>query len=181
MICLNRRYFFGVLLIFFAVDLSPQLGAAQTSSPLVLQGGTLIDATGRLPIEDAVIVVEGNRIKSVGKRGDAQREGTNLGKIRGPRIWSTGSRLVGPPPAWALRGERGYLIKTPEEARQVVRKKKEAGIEIIKFNEYVSPEAIKAGAEEAHRLGLPITCHCLDCFWQPKPVLPGSSITGRRA
>ncbi len=220
MICLNRRYFFGVLLIFFAVDLSPQLGAAQTSSPLVLQGGTLIDATGRLPIEDAVIVVEGNRIKSVGKRGDvaiprnarvidvkgktilpglidghchlldfvgeiylhlgittcpditqnddewtlAQREGTNLGKIHGPRIWSTGSRLVGPPPAWALRGERGYLIKTPEEARQVVRKKKEAGIEIIKFNEYVSPEAIKAGAEEAHRLGLPITCHCLDVF-----------------
>jgi hypothetical protein len=36
-------------------------------------------------------------------------------KIRGPRIWSTGSRLVGPPLAWALRGERGYLIKTPEE------------------------------------------------------------------
>jgi imidazolonepropionase-like amidohydrolase len=220
MICLNRRYFFGVLLIFFAVDLSPQIGAAQTSAPLVLQGGTLIDATGRPPVEDAVIVVEGNRIKSVGKRGDvaiprnarvidvkgktilpglidghchlldfvgeiylhlgittcpditqnddewtlAQRDGTNLGKIRGPRIWSTGSRLVGPPPAWALRGERGYLIKTPEEARQVVRKKKEAGIEIIKFNEYVSSEAIKAGAEEAHRLGLPITCHCLDVF-----------------
>ena len=41
MICLNRRYFFGMLLIFFAVDLSPQFGAAQTSSPLVLQGGTL--------------------------------------------------------------------------------------------------------------------------------------------
>ena len=162
MICLNRRYFFGVLLIFFAVDLATQLGAAQTSGPLVLQGGTLIDATGRPPIEDAVIVVEGNSIKSVGKRGDvaiprkarvidvkgktvlpglidghchlldfvgeiylhlgittcpditqnddewtlAERQGTNLGKIRGPRIWSTGSRLVGPPLAWALRGER---------------------------------------------------------------------------
>ena len=70
MICLNRRYFFGVLLIFVAVDLATQLGAAQTSGPLVLQGGTLIDATGRPPIEDAVIVVEGNSIKSVGKRGD---------------------------------------------------------------------------------------------------------------
>src|SRR5205814_2044461 len=33
----------------------------------------------------------------------AQRDGTNLGKIRGPRIWSTGARLVGPPPPWALR------------------------------------------------------------------------------
>jgi imidazolonepropionase-like amidohydrolase len=220
MICLNRRYFLCLVLILCAVGLSSAQSAAQTSVPLVLQGGTLIDATGRPPIEDAVIVVQGERIKAVGKRGDvpiprnarvidvkgktilpglidghchlldfageiylhlgittcpditqnddewtlAQRDGTNLGKIRGPRIWSTGSRLVGPPPAWALRGERGYLIKTPEEARQVVRKKKEAGIEIIKFNEYVSPEAIKAGAEEAHRLGLPITCHCLDVF-----------------
>ena len=36
------------------------------------------------------------------------------------------------------------------------------GIEIIKFNEYVSPDAIKAGAEEAKSLGLPVTCHCLD-------------------
>jgi hypothetical protein len=165
------RNFLCLVLILFAVGLSPAPSAAQTSVPLVLQGGTLIDATGRLPIEDVVIVVEGNRIKSVGKRGDvaipvmlasltskakpffrglidghchlldfvgeiylhlgittcpditqnddewalAQRQGTNLGKIRGPRIWSTGSRLVGPPPAWALRGERGYLIKTPEE------------------------------------------------------------------
>jgi hypothetical protein len=196
----------------------PALGQAQKPPALVLQGGTLIDATGRPPLENAVVVVEGDRIKAVGKRGEvtvpkgarvidvrgktllpglidghchlldfvgeiylhlgittcpditqnddewtmAQRDGTQLGKIRGPRIWSTGSRLVGPPPAWARRGERGHLIKTPEEARGVVRKKKEMGLEIIKFNEYVSAEAIKAGAEEANRLGLPVTCHCLD-------------------
>ena len=196
------------------------VGGAQLSTPLVIQGGTLIDGTGRTPLDDAVIIVEGERIKSVGKRGElsvpraarvidvkgktilpglidghchlldfmgeiylhlgittcpditqnddewtlAQRDGTNLGKIRGPRIWSTGARLVGPPPAWALRSERGYLIKTPEDAVAAVRKKKAAGIEIIKFNEYVAPEAIRAGAEEAHRLGLPITCHCLDVF-----------------
>ncbi|HEY7166541.1 MAG TPA: ABC transporter substrate-binding protein [Candidatus Binatia bacterium] len=45
-----------------------------------------------------------------------------------------------------------------------MRKKKAAGLEIIKFNEYVSPDAIKAGAAEANRLGLPVTCHCLDVF-----------------
>src|SRR5262249_21486128 len=28
----------------------------------------------------------------------------------------------------------------------------------------VSSEAVKAGAEEANRLGLPVTCHCLDVF-----------------
>ena len=213
--CLNTT-----LLIFMLVWLSPARSEAQNVTPLVIQGGTLIDATGRPPLQDAVIVIEGNRFKAVGKRGEvavptgsriidvkgktilpglidghchlldfvgelylhlgittcpditqnddewtmAQRDGTNLGKIRGPRIWSTGTRLVGPPPSWALRTESGYLIKSPEDARSIVRKKKEAGIEIIKFNEYVSPEAIKAGAEEASRLGLPVTCHCLDVF-----------------
>ena len=200
--------------------LQPAPGTAQKLTPLVIQGGTLIDATGRTPVEDAVIVVEGERIKAVGKRGEvtiprdarvidakgktilpgfidghchlldfvgeiylhlgvtscpditqnddewtlAQKHGTNLGKIRGPRVWSTGGRLVGPPPAWALRGERGYLVKTPEEARETVRRKKSTGIDIVKFNEYVAPEVIKAGAEEAEKLGLPITCHCLDVF-----------------
>ena len=208
------------LLISILVWLLPARSDAQNATPLVIQGGTLIDATGRPPLEDAVIVIEGNRFRAVGKRGAvtvpkgsriidvkgktilpglidghchlldfvgelylhlgittcpditqnddewtmAQRDGTNLGKIHGPRIWSTGARLVGPPPPWALRTESGYLIKSPEDARAIVRKKKEAGIEIIKFNEYVSPEAIKAGAEEANRLGLPVTCHCLDVF-----------------
>ena len=217
----NRRMktlIFGC--VFFTAVALPTVAHAQKPVPLVIQGGTLIDATGRTPIENAVIVVEGERIKAVGKRGEvavprnarvidvngktilpglidghchlldfmgeiylhlgittcpditqnddewtlAQRDGTNLGKIRGPRIWSTGARLVGPPPDWALRGERGYLIKTPEEAVAAVRKKKAGGIEIIKFNEYVSPDAIKAGAAEANRLGLPVTCHCLDVF-----------------
>lgn len=216
----KRRRILAAALLLFAFALPPAPSAAQKITPLVIQGGTLIDATGRPPVEDAVIVVEGERIKAVGKRGEvtiprgarvidakgktilpgfidghchlldfvgeiylhlgittcpditqndddwtlAQKHGTDLGKIRGPRIWSTGGRLVGAPPAWALRGERGYLVKTPEEARETVRKKKAAGIEIIKFNEYVAPEVIKAGAEEAEKLGLPITCHCLDVF-----------------
>jgi hypothetical protein len=216
----QRRKFLLVACAFFVAIVLPTLARAQKPVPLVILGGTLIDATGRPPLENAVIVVEGERIKAVGKRGEvavprgariidvkgktivpglidghchlldfvgelylhlgittcpditqnddewtlAQRDGTNLGKIHGPRIWSTGARLVGPPPAWALRGERGYLIKTPEDSVAAVRKKKAEGIEIIKFNEYVSPEAIKAGAEEANRLGLPVTCHCLDVF-----------------
>ena len=36
---------------------------------LVLQGGTLIDGTGRPPIADAVVVVQGDRIRAVGRRG----------------------------------------------------------------------------------------------------------------
>src|SRR5215813_13109390 len=36
---------------------------------LVLEGGTLIDGTGRNPIHDAVVVIEGNRIKAAGAKG----------------------------------------------------------------------------------------------------------------
>ena len=36
---------------------------------LVLEGGTLIDGRGGNPINDAVVVIEGSRIKSVGPRG----------------------------------------------------------------------------------------------------------------
>jgi imidazolonepropionase-like amidohydrolase len=45
---------------------SAQRGPAKC---LVIQGGTLIDATGVPPLQDPVIVIEGERIKSVGKRG----------------------------------------------------------------------------------------------------------------
>jgi len=36
---------------------------------VVLEGGTLIDGTGRPPVTDAVVIVEGSRIKAVGRRG----------------------------------------------------------------------------------------------------------------
>ena len=39
---------------------------------LVIEGGTLIDGTGRPPIRSAVIVIEGNRITAVGERGQVQ-------------------------------------------------------------------------------------------------------------
>lgn len=42
-------------------------GSAKT---VVIEGGTLIDGTGRSPLKDAVIVIEGERIKSIGKSGD---------------------------------------------------------------------------------------------------------------
>jgi hypothetical protein len=52
----------------FAAAFSAVAGAhAQT---LVIRGGTLIDGTGRPPIENSVIVIEGNRFKDVGRSGE---------------------------------------------------------------------------------------------------------------
>jgi imidazolonepropionase-like amidohydrolase len=44
-------------------------GAQSQQRILVLEGGLLIDGTGKPPIPDAVVVVEGTRIKSIGTRG----------------------------------------------------------------------------------------------------------------
>src|SRR6516165_12684133 len=44
-------------------------GPAAQPRTLVLEGGTLIDGTGRRPVADAVIVIEGERIKTVGTKG----------------------------------------------------------------------------------------------------------------
>jgi imidazolonepropionase-like amidohydrolase len=43
-------------------------GPAAQTRVMVLEGGTLIDGTGRAPVADAVVVVDGNRIKAVGRR-----------------------------------------------------------------------------------------------------------------
>ena len=56
-------------LLALALMANYQLGWSQQageSKPLVLKGATLIDGTGRAPISDAVIVIEGDKVKAVG-------------------------------------------------------------------------------------------------------------------
>lgn len=45
---------------------------AQRNDTLVIEGGTLIDGNGGAPVEDAVIIVRGNRIERVATRGEAR-------------------------------------------------------------------------------------------------------------
>jgi imidazolonepropionase-like amidohydrolase len=42
------------------------------SEDLVIEGGTLIDGTGRPPVENSIVVVRGNRIVAAGKKGEVQ-------------------------------------------------------------------------------------------------------------
>lgn len=46
------------------------LAASAHAQTLVIRGGTLIDGTGRPPIDNAVIVIEGDRFKTVGRSGE---------------------------------------------------------------------------------------------------------------
>jgi len=45
---------------------------APSPSYLVLKGGTLIDSTGNPPLSDAVIIIQGNRIKTVALIGEVE-------------------------------------------------------------------------------------------------------------
>jgi hypothetical protein len=157
-------------------------GGAQAQQAIVIEGGTLIDGTGRPAIEDSVIVIEGSRFKTVGRHGQvevppgsqiidirgktvlpgfidghchweafwgelylhlgittcmeietqqngpwalAQKEGTELGKIRGPRIWATGQAIGAREGEFETEGSRawrGYIkVASPEVARAIVR------------------------------------------------------------
>jgi Amidohydrolase family len=192
---------------------------------LVIKGGTLIDGTGRPPIRDCVIVIEGKRFKAVGKSGEvavpagaeiidvagktvlpgfidghghledfhgelylhlgittcaqieiyqdgpwsrAQMEGTNLGRIRGPRIWMSGIALGGQRgehDAFGSRTARGNIVvNNAEEARAVVRRKKGYGCDIIKLNEYTPFDIAEAVCDEAHKLGMTVAAHSMDAI-----------------
>jgi len=192
---------------------------------LLVRGGTLIDGTGRAPIENAAIVIQGGRFARVGRAQDiavppgtqvinvsgktvlpgfidghghledfhgelylhlgittcvtinifqdgpwtrAQKIGTALGRIRGPRIWMAGRAIGGEraePAAPDGRTARGNIVvTTPEEARSAVRKKHELGHEVIKLTEFLPLDLVAVVAEEAHRLGMPVTTHSSDAI-----------------
>ena len=190
---------------------------------LVVQGGQLIDGTGRPPIDNCVIVIQAGRFQAVGRSGEvaipadaqvidvkgktvlpgfidghghledfhgelylhlgittcasielyqdgpwtlAQKQGTDLGKIRGPRIWMSG-RAIGAlgtghdaPSSRTFRDN--IIVTTPEEARKAVQRKKELGCDILKVNEFLSMDLVKVAVDEAHRLDMPVTAHSWD-------------------
>lgn len=190
---------------------------------LVLQGGRLIDGTGRPPIENSVIVIQADKLQAVGRSGEvsipadaqvidvkgktvlpgfidghghledfhgelylhlgittcasielyqdgpwtlAQKQGTHLGKIRGPRIWMSGRAIgaVGTEhDAFGSRTSRGnIMVTTPEEVRKAVQRKKELGCDILKVNEFLSLDLVKVAVDEAHRLNMPVAAHSWD-------------------
>jgi imidazolonepropionase-like amidohydrolase len=190
---------------------------------LVVQGGRLIDGTGRPPIENSVIVMQAGRFRAVGSGREvsipadaevidakgktvlpgfidghghledfhgelylhlgittcasielyqdgpwtlAQKQGTALGKIRGPRIWMSG-RAIGAVgsghDAFGSRQSRdNIIVTTPEQVRRAVQRKNDLGCEILKVNEFLSLDLLKVAVDEAHRLDMPVAAHSWD-------------------
>src|SRR5258708_39455946 len=190
----------GVPLVAVQAQTQGQASAQTPAQILVIQGGLLIDGTGRPPIDNSVIVIEGDRFKTIGRSGEvaipagaqvidvkgktvmpgfidghchweafwgelylhlgittcveietnqdgpwalAQKDGTNMGKIRGPRIWPSGQALgarMGELETEGSRAWRGYItINNAEEARAPLQAKNPAAYALINLTDYLPP------------------------------------------
>lgn len=196
----------------FATAQTPATAQRKT---LVLEGATLIDGTGKNPIANAVIVVDGTRIKAVGQRGQvqypananvlkldgltilpglidchvhsqewhmpmflrygvttmadknvdatwilAQREAIKNGKIKGPRMFVSGSIMHG---VYGFREEFDTWnypdVTTVEEAKAYARSMIAAGVDIVAVNQNITDDQLRASIEVAKQAGLPIYGH----------------------
>lgn len=192
---------------------------------LALRGATLLDGTGAPPLSDAVVVIQGDRIAAVGRRGDvaiprgarvedvtgryllpgfidhhahalvptclptpsgsafdwtlstemmgallrfgittvrspatptvlgvALRDSIAAGRVRGPRLFVSGEFLNG-------------AALTPDAVRDSVRAQAALGVDYVKLYAGLTPEAVRAGIEEAHAHGLRAIGHLQRTSW----------------
>src|SRR6266436_724030 len=80
-------------LLFLAVPFLRSTGAQQPAT-LVIEGGTLIDGNGGAPVPDSVVVIQGNKIMSVGRKGQVAipanaRVINAAGKFVLPGLWDS--------------------------------------------------------------------------------------------
>jgi len=179
---------------------------------IVLTGGTLIDGTGAGPIENATVVISGDRIEKV-LTGDtrsyesepntqvieidgkfllpglidghvhylgwaaplylthgitsvldlgnwtpwilAQRFAIANDLVPGPRIFTSAGQIDSPPGTFP----HSVNASTEEEAREIVRKHVQRGVDYIKAYTMIRPELLKAIIEEARAADLVVRGH----------------------
>jgi hypothetical protein len=188
-----------------------------------VRGGKLIDGTGRPPIDNSVIIIQGTKFTAVGRSGElavpagarvidvigktvlpgfidghghledfhgelylhlgittcanielyqdgpwtlAQKQGTELGKVRGPRIWMSGRAIGGVGTGHDAFGSRTFrdniIVTNRDQVRRAVQRKKELGCDILKLNEFLSLDLVKVAVQEAHRLEIAVAAHSWD-------------------
>jgi hypothetical protein len=128
--------------------------------------GHLEDFHGELYLHLGITTCANIEIYQDGPWTLAQKQGTDLGKIRGPRIWMSGRAIGGVSTGHDAFGSRtardNIIVTTPDEVRKAVQRKKELGCEILKVNEFLSLDLLKVAVDEAHGLGMSVAAHSWD-------------------
>jgi imidazolonepropionase-like amidohydrolase len=86
------------------------------------------------------------------------RDEIEAGRLRGPRIFTSGPMLDGPKP----RFPSSVAIATPEDARKAVADLKQRGADFIKLQSLIPREAVFAIVEEAKKQEIPFEGHVPD-------------------
>lgn len=86
----------------------------------------------------------------------AVHERIESGEILGPRMVMASTIVDGPV---SLLGPPAVFVRTPDEARAMVRQAKAEGAEFVKVYSYLSPECLLAVADESRRQGLTFAGH----------------------
>jgi predicted amidohydrolase len=207
---LVKQIRYSVPALFLTVLMLPICARSQTA--LVIEGATLIDGNGGAPVPDSVILIQGNKIAAVSRKGQlnyppnvqvikadgkfvlpglidsqvsyswpfgeamlingvtstldignggevtvAHRQGVLVGKIRGPRTFTSISHINGvPEPRWSTGMESpltpARVPKSAQETRDLVKQLIAAGADYINFQDGTLPvDFYKAGIEEAHK------------------------------
>lgn len=95
----------------------------------------------------------------------AQKEGIEKGKIVGPRLLLSGRINGAGGEDSGEGGSRGRVeegVKTPEQAREKVRRLIAMGVDSIKALEALSPDLLRVIVEEAHAAGKPVIAHSIN-------------------
>jgi len=123
--------------------------------------------------EDAFIAFGLTSVRDVGGSLDllnALRDRSETTSLPLPRYWSSGEILEGAMPLW---GDAFLQIADEQEARLAVRKLKEWGSDLIKVYLTVPWPLQNIMAEEAQRLGLPLSGHAISFEEMVRHALQG--------
>ena len=105
-----------------------------------------------------------------------------MGKISRPRIALAGRAIGEGPDMTHLLSGRGFVgtipVKTAEEAIQVVRDKKQLGLDQLKLMESLSGDVLSAVVDEGHSLGFSAISHSTDVIASAAAALNADSIIG---
>jgi imidazolonepropionase-like amidohydrolase len=89
------------------------------------------------------------------------RDAVASGKLRGPRIFTTGESVNGR----AFRSGPNGIVHTEEEARQEVRRQVAAGVDAIKLYSGLQPDLARAAIAEAHARKVRVVGHLGTTTW----------------
>jgi imidazolonepropionase-like amidohydrolase len=109
-------------------------------------------------------------VRDVGSQGEVPfrlKDWVNEDRIPGPRIFAAGQFITSTGGHGAAGDESDdpltsefYIANGADQWRQAVRVQFNRGADLIKIGSHFSREEVRAAVEEAHSLGMKITCDC---------------------